>query len=54
MIKTLSLDSFLPFGKYKGLQVEGMIRLDPQYMKWLVENTDLTFDEEVMERINAI
>lgn len=45
----LSLDSILPFGKYRGYQLEDVIQDDPNYISWLVDNTNYSFDEEVMQ-----
>lgn len=45
----LDLDSILSFGKYKGYQLEDVIEDDPNYIKWLIENTQHSFSEEVMQ-----
>lgn len=37
----LSLDSRMPFGKYKGMVVRQMMKEDPAYTKWLLENTSV-------------
>lgn len=45
----LGLDSILSFGKYKGHQLEDVIEDDPNYIKWLINNTDYSCDEETMQ-----
>ena len=43
----LGLDCELKFGKYKGLKVEEILKKDKSYLKWLVENANTRFNEEV-------
>lgn len=47
----LSLNSKLPFGKYKGRIVKDVIKQDAQYIEWLVNNTsvEINFDEKEQE-----
>ncbi|MGYP001338022402 len=39
----------MPFGKFKGLALSEIIENDPQYLVWLVDNTDLDFHSEIMD-----
>ena len=34
------LQDLMPFGQYKGLQVESIIRADPAYVRWLCGESD--------------
>lgn len=47
----LSLNSKLPFGKYRGRIVRDIIKEDTQYIEWLVNNTsvEINFDEVEQE-----
>lgn len=44
----LGLDCELKFGKYKGLKVDEVLKIDKSYLKWLFENADTRFSEEVL------
>ena len=39
MSKVLSLSDPLDFGKYHGVKTEDVIRGDPEYMVWVITNT---------------
>lgn len=41
----------MPFGKFKGLALSEIIKNDPQYLVWLVDNTDLDFHSEIMDEV---
>ena len=47
----MNLESEFTFGKYKGSQVEDVIEDDPEYIRWLCENTGKYFDDEVHEAL---
>lgn len=51
--KTISLNSRLSFGKYIGLKVREVIKLDKDYLKWLLDNNTgrLKFSIEVINKI---
>jgi len=49
--KELTLECLMPFGKYKGQQVEDLLEDDPQYIHYLAED-GLSFDEEVLENLS--
>jgi len=36
------------FGKYKGLTIKEVLKTNPSYIVWLVDNTQLVFDEELV------
>ena len=38
----------LRFGKYKGLKVEEILKIDKGYLKWLFEKAYIRFSEEVL------
>jgi len=48
-LKTLALLDSLPFGKHKGEVVGTVIEEDPSYIRWMMENTDLCWEHEVLE-----
>jgi len=48
------MDDLMPFGKYKGTEIEEIIEDDPQYMVWAVENMSIQFSEEVLEIVGRI
>lgn len=39
--RTLGLDDSMPFGKYRGIRVEDMIRADARYVAWLYQESDI-------------
>lgn len=45
----LYLTSVLNFGKYKGQRLVDVIGRDPEYVIWLVKNTDNDIDAESEE-----
>lgn len=47
----MKLDDEFKFGKCKGQQVEDVIEDDPQYMRWLCENTKIDFADDVLEKL---
>lgn len=49
----MNLQSEFKFGKYEGkeVDVEDVVEDDPSYVRWLVENTDTQFDDEVLEAL---
>ena len=44
----LTLNCELKFGKYKGLKIEEVLKIDKGYLKWLFENAQTRFSEEVL------
>lgn len=51
MSRVLTLESDMPFGKHKGSQIEDLIEDEPEYVRWLCENTDIQFDDECLEAL---
>lgn len=51
IVSGLNLESLFPFKKYKGLTVKEIIEKDKNYLKWIIENTDLKFNEETFNLI---
>lgn len=49
----MNLESILTFGKHKGEQIEDLIEDNPGYVRWLMENTDIVFDNEVYEKLGS-
>ena len=47
----MNLESIFKFGKHKGQQVEDVVEDDPSYVRWLCENTETDFDDEVLESL---
>ena len=47
----LGLSCELKFGKYKGLKIEEVLKKDKGYLRWLLENANTRFSEEVLSLI---
>ena len=47
----LGMDDKMPFGQYKDTEIEEILGDDPEYLKWVAEDTDTEFDAEVMDKI---
>jgi len=47
----MKLDSEFKFGKHKGEQLEDVIEDDPDYVRWLAEEKNFDFDEEVYDAL---
>lgn len=39
----------MTFGKRKGYSIEDLIEADPQYLVWLVNNTDFDLDHKLVD-----
>ena len=50
----LTPDDAMPFGKYEGEPVWQVIQNDHEYITWLLENTDVEFDNDAFEIYSAI
>ena len=44
-----NMDSFMPFGKYKGKAIGDIIEEDPCYIRWAVNNLNFNIDEECLD-----
>lgn len=44
----LTKKSTFDFGKYKGLTVKEVLKTNPSYIVWLVDNTNQVFSEDVI------
>lgn len=44
----------MPYGKYKGKQLKEILKLDPNYILWLVENTDIDVPSEIFNEANEL
>lgn len=51
MSKMLKLESELKFGKHAGKQLEDLIEDEPDYVRWLCENTSILFADECYEAL---
>lgn len=49
--KPLAEDSVMPFGKYKGTKISRILEIEPMYLSWLKENTDVEFSVDVEDAI---
>ncbi len=47
----MDLGHIFTFGKHKNEQVEDVIEDDPEYIRWLIENDVVQFDDEALELI---
>jgi hypothetical protein len=52
--RPLRLTDVFKFGKYKDGQVEDIIYDDPGYMAWCVNESVVSFDEEVMRQLEEM
>lgn len=53
-VHNLGIDDVMPFGKYKGIEIEEIFEDDPEYMVWATQNEIANFDEEILERAASI
>lgn len=44
-----NMDSFMPFGKYKGKAIGDIIEEDPCYIRWAVNNLNFSINEECLD-----
>ena len=44
----LSLSSEITFGKHKGETIKEILSYDASYIRWLIDNTDKIFSQEVI------
>ena len=52
-MKILNLNSEIPFGKYKGATVQGVLDInDYKYLFWLFTQTELRADDEAKDAIS--
>ncbi len=49
----LEIDSTFPFGKVKGQVIRNILNENKSYLKWVVDNTEVKFSEEVLELIES-
>lgn len=49
--KPLAEDSVMPFGKYKGTKISRILEIEPMYLSWLKENTDVEFSVDLEDAI---
>jgi uncharacterized protein (DUF3820 family) len=45
----LTLEDSMPFGKYKGRQIEDLMYDEPKYLAWLVENDIVQFEQAALD-----
>lgn len=52
--KVLGLYDLLPLKKYKNttMDIQSIIQTDISYMIWVLENTNLKFDDDVINAVN--
>ena len=48
----LGLDDKLGFGRYSSDTIEGIIKHDPDYMRWVIDTTDKSFYESVFDLLD--
>ena len=49
----LTLESNLPFGKYKDCSLRDIIMENPNYIQWLIDNCNVELDADAMELLDA-
>lgn len=53
--KVLRLKDSMPYGQYKGVLVEDMIRADPRYVNYMASNSSIfVLDEEATELLKRL
>lgn len=53
--RTLNLQDPMPFGQYRGISVENMIRSDVRYVRWLFSESDIfDLDQEALDLIEEL
>lgn len=53
--RILRLEDSMPYGQYRGLNVEDMIRADPRYVNWLAsESSVFVLDEEATKLLGEL
>lgn len=53
--KILRLQDYMPYGKYRGVLVEDMIRSDPRYTNWLASTSNIfVLDEEATNLLKEL
>jgi len=50
--REMTLEDMFTFGKHNRSQLEDVIGDDPDYIRWLIENDVVQFDEEALELIS--
>lgn len=45
----LNFDDVLRFGRHHGYTVSEVLKDRPQYIAWLIDNTDIKFTDQVMD-----
>lgn len=48
----LSFESKMPFGKYVGMRLFDIIKLDKQYLLWISKNIEIKMSESLITAIN--
>jgi len=48
---TLNMQSRMPFGKYKDQVIQDLFDSNPDYLRWLFENTNVFFEKDVFTQI---
>ena len=48
----LTLEDNMPFGKHKGALIQDLIKKEADYLKWLIDNTDISFGQDVHDALN--
>lgn len=53
--QVLGLSDKMPFGKFVGYKIENIVRNEPNYARWMLENiTSIRFRDEVYELYYAL
>ena len=47
----LTLNDTMPFGKYKGTELEEILVDDREYIVWLAEETDIALADDVLHKL---
>lgn len=50
----IGLDSQLTFGRHIGYTVNEVLKDRPEYIAWLIDNTEIKFYESVHEQVNKL
>lgn len=49
--RELGFDDGMPFGKHKDVVIKDLLDDEPEYLEWLIANTDVQFNSDVLEAL---
>ena len=49
--KPLRMDQNMPFGKHKGEPISDLVENETDYIKYLIDKTDIKFESDVLQAV---